>query len=238
MSLLINLRSRTLTHTLSTAKSLRIRPKSPISVRSMTHSTLTLTPTPPADPPPASKVQLTSHHQYHSPRLLPSHLNPDPLLQFNAWFASSLSPLSTEPPTPVVREPEAMAVSTVSPSGIPSTRVVLLKTVDSGFVFFTNYTSRKSTELDSSPYASLAFYWKEVSRQVRVVGKVEKVSREESGEYFRTRPRGSQLGAWASEQSSVVGEDTLTERVQEMEERFGGEVELPGHWGGWRVVPL
>lgn len=84
----------------------------------------------------------------------------------------------------------------------------------------------------------MAFYWKEVSRQVRVVGKVEKVSREDSEEYFRTRPRGSQVGAWASEQSSVVGEDTLEGRVKEFEERFDGDVELPEHWGGWRVVPL
>ena len=132
-----------------------------------------------------------------------------------------------------------MCVGTVSPTGIPSSRIVLLKTVDeTGFIFFTNYTSRKSTELGQSPFASLAFYWKEVARQVRVIGRVEKVERGESERYFASRPRGSQIGAWASEQSQVVGEETLEERVEEMEARFDGDVECPGHWGGWKVVPL
>ena len=133
-----------------------------------------------------------------------------------------------------------MCLGTVSSSGIPSSRIVLLKTVDHGFVFFTNYTSRKSREIiGESPFASLAFYWKEVSRQVRVVGKVEKASREETEAYFRTRPRESQVGAWASEQSSEIGEDTLEERMRMIEERFEkGDVDVPDHWGGWRIVPL
>lgn len=182
-----------------------------------------------------SKVQLTSHNQYKTPRLLPDQLDPNPLLQFNKWFQSALEPV---PPTPAVREPEAMAISSVSAEGVPSTRFVLLKTVDeTGFLFFTNYDSRKSQELVNG-YASLAFYWKEVSRQVRAVGKVEKVSKEESEEYFNSRPVGSRIGAWASAQSSVVGEDELVQKVEEMTEKFGEDVPCPPHWGGWRIIPL
>ena len=180
-------------------------------------------------------VKLTTHNQYTSPRLLPSSLNPNPLIQFNEWFTEALNPPAG---IPAVREPEAMAVSSVSAEGIPSTRIVLLKTVDpTGFVFFTNYLSRKSQELGNG-YASIAFYWKEVSRQVRVVGRVEKVDRKESEEYFASRPVGSRIGAWASEQSQVVGEDTLVNRVKEMEGKFGENVPCPEHWGGWRIVPL
>jgi len=182
------------------------------------------------------KVQITSHNQYSSPHLTKEDLNPDPLKQFKKWFQDAL-----EPPTdiPAVKEPEAMAITSVSSSGIPSTRFVLLKTVDEkGFVFFTNYDSRKSKELEGG-YAAIAIYWKEVSRQIRVVGKVEKIKREESIEYFNTRPRGSQIGAWASPQSKNVGEGELEDRVKEVEKRFEGkDVECPEHWGGWRVVPL
>lgn len=111
-----------------------------------------------------------------------------------------------------------------------------------GFVFFTNYDSRKSSELNSNPYASLAFYWRETSRQVRVSGRVERISRDESDAYFQSRPRGSRLGAWASAQSSVIGEDTLEGRMRDVEKKFGtkeedGKVECPEFWGGWRVVP-
>lgn len=185
-----------------------------------------------------SKVSITSHNQYNSPHLVRADLNPDPLRQFTKWFQDALSP-PADSGVPSVREPEAMAITSVSSAGIPSTRFVLLKTVDdTGFVFFTNYESRKSRELESG-YASMAMYWKEVSRQVRVVGKVEKVKREESEEYFATRPRGSQLGAWASPQSRNVGEGELEQRVKDVEKKFeGGAVECPEHWGGWRIVPL
>jgi pyridoxamine 5'-phosphate oxidase len=184
-----------------------------------------------------STVHLTTHNQYKTPRLLPNHLNPNPLLQFNKWLAEALSP-TPESGMPPVREPEAMAVSSVSSEGIPSTRVVLLKTVDEqGFVFFTNYNSRKSQELLNG-YASLAFYWKETSRQIRVVGRVEKVSRQESEEYFHSRPLGSQVGAWASPQSSVVDEDTLEKNLEEAKAKFGDNVPCPPHWGGWRIIPL
>lgn len=126
------------------------------------------------------------------------------------------------------------------PIAIPSSRVVLLKQVDDrGFIFYTNYNSRKSRELLENPYASCAFYWRETSRSVRVSGRVEKVSRQESEAYFASRPRGSQVGAWASAQSDEVGEDELEDKVREVEKRFEGkDVPCPPHWGGWRIVPL
>ncbi|WVF67068.1 pyridoxamine 5'-phosphate oxidase [Kwoniella sp. CBS 6097] len=183
------------------------------------------------------KLHVTSHNQYKTPRLLRENLSPNPLIQFNTWLSSALKPTDD---SPIVKEPEAMTLSTSTKEGIPSSRVVLLKTVDEkGFVFFTNYTSRKSGELSANPYASLAFYWREISRSVRVVGRVEKVSRQESEEYFASRPRGSQVGAWASEQSTVVEEGQVAKRVEEKEKEFEGkEVECPPHWGGWRIVPF
>jgi pyridoxamine-phosphate oxidase len=138
-----------------------------------------------------------------------------------------------------------MSLSTATASGIPSARIVLFKQLDSrGFVFFTNYTSRKSKELLENPNAALVFYWREVHRSVRAVGRVEKVSREESEAYFKGRPVGSRLGAWASKQSSVVGEGEVNARLKKLEDRFGirdgnadGDVPLPDFWGGWRIVP-
>ncbi|WVN87214.1 pyridoxamine 5'-phosphate oxidase [Cryptococcus depauperatus CBS 7841] len=186
-------------------------------------------------------VKLTSHNQYITPRLLASDLAPNPLIQFNVWFESVLDPSEEDVARGrKVLEPEAMTVSTATAKGIPSSRTVLLKTADkTGFVFFTNYTSRKSQEILENPYASLAFYWREVSRQVRVVGKVEKVDRKESVEYFATRPRGSKLGAWASQQSQPVEEGQLEERVKNEENRWEGkEVECPEFWGGWRIIPF
>lgn len=187
----------------------------------------------------ASGVKLTAHNQYKASRLLSTDLPTDPLPLFRSWLAQALNP-SPESGLPKVREPEAMALSTATASGIPSARVVLLKEVDSqGFVFFTNYNSRKGLELIANPYAALAFYWRESSRQIRVVGRAEKVSRAESEAYFATRPRGSQLGAWASTQSSDIDEDALPEHVAAAEARFEGkDVPCPDHWGGFRIVPL
>ncbi|WWC59871.1 pyridoxamine 5'-phosphate oxidase [Kwoniella dejecticola CBS 10117] len=183
------------------------------------------------------KLHLTSHNQYKTPRLLRSDLSPNPLIQFNKWLSSALD---SKDGSPLVVEPEAMTLSTCTKQGIPSSRVVLLKTVDEkGFVFFTNYTSRKSGELNENPYASLTFYWREISRSVRVVGKVEKVSRKESEEYFASRPRGSQIGAWSSPQSKVVKEGEVQEIVDRKQEELGeGKVECPDFWGGWRVIPF
>ena len=179
------------------------------------------------------KIQVLQHTQYvTSEHITPSNVARDPLDQFRAWFKEVGE-------GGVVKEPEATSLSTATPSGVPSARMVLLKQVDSrGFVFYTNYTSRKSQELMSNPHAALVFFWREVHRSVRVVGSVEKLSKEESAAYFHSRPIGSQLGAWASKQSSVIGEGELEERLQRVTERFGDrEVPAPEFWGGWRVIP-
>jgi pyridoxamine-phosphate oxidase len=183
-------------------------------------------------------IKVRANEQYHtSDHLSPSTVPVNPLDLFRQWFTSAQS---------TVREPEAMALSTVSADGIPSTRIVLLKQVNNrGLVFYTNYNSRKSREMDLNPHVSLAFYWREIHRQVRVVGRVEKVSREESEAYFRTRPLGSRIGAWTSHQSAAIAEGELDQQINRIKERFGvkeGDVEadipLPDHWGGWRVIPL
>lgn len=184
------------------------------------------------------KLLVTSHKQYEAGNALaPYNVSPSPIAQFQTWFKDALE-------GGVVREPEAMALSTATASGAPSTRFVLLKQVDArGFVFFTNYDSRKSREISENPRASLALYWGEVHRQVRVVGRVERVSREESEAYYNSRPLGSRLGAWASPQSKVVGDGEVSRLYEEAKQRFGVEesaevaVPLPEHWGGWRVVP-
>lgn len=183
------------------------------------------------------KLQVTAHEQYHAPESLsPSTVLASPLDQFRAWFTQVQG---------VVREPEAMTLCTASAAGIPSARVVLFKQLDPrGFVFYTNYTSRKSQELRANAHAALAFYWREVHKQVRVVGRVEQVARAESDAYFRRRPVGSRLGAWASRQSAVVADGEVQARVDELKRRFEADendptanVPLPEFWGGWRVVP-
>lgn len=176
-------------------------------------------------------VRLTAHMQYHAVRLARASLPSEPLTLFRTWLADALS---------TVREPEAMTLCTSTRSGVPSARTVLLKEVDDkGLVFFTNYSSRKGAELDSNPNAALALHWRELMRQVRVIGPVEKVSRAESEAYFATRPRGSQVGAWASAQSSVVGEGELEAAVAKAKARFEGQdsVPCPPGWGGYRVIP-
>jgi pyridoxamine 5'-phosphate oxidase len=156
----------------------------------------------------------------------------DPIKQFQQWFNDAIAaklPL-----------PEAMNLATATPQGRPSSRMVLLKQVDDeGFAFFTNYHSPKAQELESNPYAALVFYWPQLDRQVRVEGKVERTSAEESAAYFKTRPRESQIGAWASPQSSEIpGREVLEERVKELEEYYRDrEIECPGHWGGYRLRP-
>jgi pyridoxamine 5'-phosphate oxidase len=136
--------------------------------------------------------------------------------------------------------PESMALATATPDGKPSVRFVLLKGYDeNGFVFYTNYGSRKAAELDENPEASLIFHWTILQRQVRLEGSVERVSEAESEAYFRSRVRGSQVGAWASDQSEEMkGRQTLEERVKEYEQKFKGEeVPLPPFWGGYRLKP-
>ncbi|MGA0254502.1 MAG: pyridoxamine 5'-phosphate oxidase [Rhodothermales bacterium] len=156
----------------------------------------------------------------------------DPFDLFDAWFKAAHEG--------GLYLPEAMTLATATPEGKPSARTVLLKGVDpAGFVFFTNYTSRKGTELTANPHAALLFHWPILQRQVRIEGPVAQISREESAAYYHSRPRGSQIGAWASDQSSELdARSTLEQRVKEAEARFPeGEVPLPDHWGGFRITP-
>lgn len=156
----------------------------------------------------------------------------DPFRQFEAWFQ--------EAEAAKVIEPNAMVLSTVSAEGRPSSRTVLLKGADGrGFVFFSNYESRKARELAAQPRATALFLWLALERQVIVEGTVAKVSREESAAYFHSRPRGSQLGAWASPQSTVVrNREVLEENLRGLEKKHAGaEVPVPPHWGGYRLTP-
>jgi pyridoxamine 5'-phosphate oxidase len=160
-------------------------------------------------------------------------VDPDPIKQFGLWFAQAIDAN--------LPEPTAMTLATCTPEGIPSARVVLLKGVDErGFTFFTSYEGRKARELAVNPRAALVFYWKELERQVRVEGTVERTSVEESDAYFRSRPRGSQLGACASWQSEViVGRHVLDQRLAELEQQYAGqEVPRPATWGGVRLRPV
>ncbi len=155
----------------------------------------------------------------------------DPFAQFGRWFDVAVDA--------GLHEPEAMVVSSVGDDGMPSSRHVLLKGLDHGFVFFTNYTSRKGRELTANPVAAIVFPWNLLSRQVRIEGSVERVSDEESDAYFATRPRDSQTGAWASHQSEMIADrGVLESRWEDAAARFAGrEVPRPPHWGGLRVVP-
>ncbi len=159
-------------------------------------------------------------------------LDPDPLRQFGAWFADA--------GRAGVAAPEAVAVATASPAGVPSVRMVLLKRFDErGFVFFTNYESRKGRELEANPVAALLFYWEALGRQTRIEGPVQRTSAEETAAYVRTRTRGSQLSALASPQSRVVsGRADLEQRVAQIAAAVGAsEPPLPETWGGFRLRP-
>jgi pyridoxamine 5'-phosphate oxidase len=156
----------------------------------------------------------------------------DPIDLFQTWFAAAEES--------GVFMPEAVALATSTPDGHPSVRMVLLKGVDTrGFVFFTNYESRKAGELEANPNAALCFHWAVHERQIRVTGTVTRIGDEESFAYFKTRGRGSRLGAWASKQSRPLAERAeLERRVKETEERFAGDdVPLPPFWGGYRIAP-
>lgn len=156
----------------------------------------------------------------------------DPLVLFRSWFQEATGS--------GVYLPESMALGTATPDGYPSVRMVLLKGYDErGFVFFTNYGSRKADELEANPKATLLFHWAILQRQVRMEGSVQRIAREESEAYFRSRPRGSQIGAWASTQSETLAtRQELEELVQKYEAEFKGrEVPLPPFWGGYRLDP-
>lgn len=159
-------------------------------------------------------------------------VDPDPINQFNCWFADAKAA--------GIPMPEAMTMANATGDGRPSARVLLLKQVDAaGFVFYTNYLSRKARELEANPFAALVFYWQQLDYQVRVEGPVERTSPAESDEYFATRPRESQLGALASPQSDVVaGREILDSRFAELEESYRDRpVARPEHWGGYRLRP-
>jgi pyridoxamine 5'-phosphate oxidase len=161
-----------------------------------------------------------------------SDLDPDPVRQFANWFTAAIEA--------GIRDVNAMSLATTTTDCRPSVRIVLLKSFDqNGFVFFTNYESEKGKQLAANPYAALGFYWIELDRQIRISGKVEKTSREESQRYFHSRPVGSQLGAWASRQSEVIdGRRVLDARMAEVTERFRDQqIPLPPHWGGYRLKP-
>lgn len=160
------------------------------------------------------------------------HVHPDPFVQFRRWF--------DEARRVVEGEVNAMVLATVGADGAPSARVVLLKDLDPrGFVFYTNRLSRKGAELDAQGRAALCFFWHELARQVRVEGEVERVDDAASDAYFAVRPRGNQVGAWASPQSEAVpSREDLDARFAEFDARFAGrEVPRPPHWGGYRVLP-
>jgi len=159
-------------------------------------------------------------------------LDPSPLVQLDTWLREAIA---AEHP-----EPTAMTLATVTPDGDPAARVVLLKGLDDrGLVFFTNYESDKGRQLERASRACACFFWVMLERQARVTGVVSKVTREESEAYFRSRPRESQLGAWASRQSVVVsGREAIESSLAEARARFGdGEIPCPPHWGGYRLVP-
>lgn len=167
---------------------------------------------------------------YRAGTLVRKDLHADPFAQFRAWFE-----LAREH----AREPNAMTLATVASDARPEARVVLLKELDDqGFVFFTNYDSQKGQALAANPHAALCFWWEALERQVRVQGRVEKIPGQASDSYFHSRPRTSQLGAWASHQSqSLTHDDQLAEQFEQVAARYPEEVPRPEHWGGYRVVP-
>lgn len=175
---------------------------------------------------------VASHYEHPADGLRRRDLDPDPVKQFASWFTAAIEA--------GIRDVNAMSLATAGRDGKPSVRIVLLKGFDrDGFVFFTNYQSEKGRHLEANSYAACLFYWIELDRQIRLSGRVEKTSREESERYFHSRPRGSQLGAWASRQSEVLdARRVLDARMAEMSERYGDRpVPLPPQWGGYVIKP-
>lgn len=160
-------------------------------------------------------------------------VDPDPIPQFNRWLADAIAA--------EIKEPNALVLATADADGRPRARMLLLKAADSrGFTFFSNYESTKGHHLAENPHASMCFPWFDVERQVVVEGGVERLSREESAAYFRSRPYGSQIGAWSSRQSTVIeSRDVLTAAFEQKSQEFpeGSEVPLPDYWGGYRLIP-
>ena len=170
---------------------------------------------------------------YTQAGLSEADLNSNPIEQFDIWFQQALNA--------DLIEPNAMTLATATPDGKPTARIVLLKGVsERGFVFYTNYESQKGQQLIANPYAALVFLWDKLERQIRIEGKVEKLTESESAQYFHSRPKASQLGAWASDQSRVIpNREVLEQKLADLEEQYSDDatVPLPEHWGGFRVVP-
>ncbi len=170
--------------------------------------------------------------EYTFQGLSETDVHPNPFEQFKTWFDQAVAAQ--------LPEPNAMTIATVTADGKPSARIVLLKDYDErGFVFYTNYKSHKGQQLVENPWGAIAFWWAELERQVRIEGRVEKVSPAESDAYFHSRPKGSQLGAWASNQSQVIeSREVLEQQLQKLKEEYDNkEVPRPPHWGGFRVIP-
>jgi len=168
--------------------------------------------------------------KYGKFELLETAVAETPVEQFTKWFADALQA--------GVPEPNAMTLATIGPGQHPSARIVLLNGFDErGFVFYTNYESRKGRELAATPRASLLFFWQLLERQVRIEGRVEQTSTQESDEYYRSRPLGSRIGAWASPQSEPITRQALEARSTELAESLGEDPARPPHWGGYRVIP-
>lgn len=171
-------------------------------------------------------------HDYTAHGLRRADLHADPIRQFADWFDAAAAA--------EIRDVNAMALATATSEGTPDLRIVLLKGVsDGGFVFFTNYESAKGKQLAANPRVTLNFFWVQLERQIRIYGRAAKISAQESEEYFHLRPRGSQLGAWASPQSEVIASRALLEaKLAEAAQKFADKaVPLPPHWGGYRVAP-
>ncbi len=168
---------------------------------------------------------------YQRASLSEDQVDADPLKQIAVWFQETLDAQ--------VAEANAMSLSTVNDEGRPSSRIVLIKDLDArGISWFTHYTSRKGTELASNPQAALLFFWPELERQIRIEGRVEKVSDSDNDNYFNSRPLASRHGALASQQSQVIAERALLEqKVEQIRQQYGDSVQRPSHWGGYRLVP-
>jgi pyridoxamine 5'-phosphate oxidase len=171
--------------------------------------------------------------EYKKSSLTERGANKNPFKQFNRWFDEAAG-------SKAFMMPNAMTLSTATKTGKPSARVVLLKGFDeNGFVFYTNYNSRKGKELEKNPYANLLFYWDKLERQVRIEGKVKKITKAESEKYFGTRPYESRLGAWASNQSSVIKDRLILDNSYlKYREKYPQNVPLPSYWGGYRLIPV
>lgn len=168
---------------------------------------------------------------YEQGQLLESNLEMNPFELFRKWFDQAVEAK--------IIEPNAMTIATATKEGIPSARVVLLKGFDeTGFVFYTNYHSRKGKELNDNPFAAILFWWREFERQIRIEGKIEKISRKESEEYFNQRPLKSRYGTLASEQSEIIeNREVLEKRFADLEKQYGANPPTPENWGGYKLIP-